>query len=163
MLNNKEKTVQNEEFSGRVSDENLRVLTGYNMKRAFNAVQADLLQTLRPFGLRMITYSALVLIVDNPGLRQSHLSVALAVERPNLVVIIDELERRDLIARERLMSDRRAYGLRATLEGRQLYEKAVRAVTEHETKIFGNMDGVTVKQLIAELREIEIKAKGNVK
>lgn len=161
MLNQDDKIIQNEEFSGKVSDENLRVLVGYNMKRAFNAVQADLLEALRPFDLRMITYSALVLIVDNPGLRQSHLSEALAVERPNLVVIIDELERRELITRERLVSDRRAYGLQATLTGRKLYEASVRAVTAHEAKIFGDFDSAAVKDLVTELRQIERKAKGN--
>lgn len=161
MLNQDDKIVQNDEFSGKVSDENLRALVGYNIKRAFNAVQADLLDTLRPFDLRMITYSALVLIVDNPGLRQSHLSAALAVERPNLVVIIDELERRELITRERLQSDRRAYGLQATLAGRKLYENVVRAVMAHEVKIFGDLDGAAVKNLVAELHRIESKAKGN--
>lgn len=163
MLNPSDKIIHNSEFSGDVSDENLRTLTGYNMKRAFNAVQADLLETLRPFDLRMITYSALVLIVDNPGLRQSHLSVALAVERPNLVVIIDKLEHRDLIVRERLKSDRRAYGLRATLAGRKIYESAVKAVRAHETKIFGPLDGEAAKSMISNLRAIEAKAQGRDK
>lgn len=162
MLNKDDKIVQSDEFSGKVSDENLRMLVGYNMKRAFNAVQADLLETLRPFGLRMISYSSLVLIVDNPGLRQSHLAGALAIERPNLVVIIDELERRGLINRERLVSDRRAYGLRATLAGRKVYEDAVRAVMAHEVKIFGAIDGQVAKYLTAELRNIERKATRNV-
>ncbi|PHR61738.1 MAG: MarR family transcriptional regulator [Robiginitomaculum sp.] len=161
MLNKDAKIVENDAFSGIVSDENLRMLVGYNMKRAFNAVQADLLDALRPFELRMITYSALVLIVDNPGLRQSHLSSALAVERPNLVVIIDQLERRGLISRERLASDRRAYGLHATLAGRKLYEDSVRAVTAHEVKIFGALDGALATNLVADLRGIESRAKGN--
>ena len=60
-------------------------------------IQSDLIETLRPFDLRMLTYSALVLIVDNPGLNQSRLSQIMDIERPNLVVIIDELEERELI------------------------------------------------------------------
>ena len=52
----------------RVKDETLRNLVGYQMKRAFNVIQADLVKTLKPFDLRMLTYTALVLIVDNPGL-----------------------------------------------------------------------------------------------
>ena len=77
-------------------DATLRNFVGYRMKRAFNVVQADLTKTLKPFDLRMLTYTALVLIVDNPGLRQSQLADAMDIERPNLVVLIDELERRDL-------------------------------------------------------------------
>ena len=42
-----------------VSDETLRSFFGYRMKRAFNVVQADLAETLKPFELRMLTYTAL--------------------------------------------------------------------------------------------------------
>lgn len=159
MVTGKKKTEMREDFSGKVSDETLRKLVGYNMKRAFNEVQADLVQVLQQFDLRMMTYSALILIVDNPGLRQSHLAEALAVERPNLVIIIDELERRGLIARERLISDRRAYALVATLPGRQLYENALRAVKAHETKIFGDLDDPETLKLIETLRQVERRAR----
>ena len=40
----------------------------------------------------MLTYTALVLIVDNPGLNQSRLAQVMDIERPNLVNVIDELE-----------------------------------------------------------------------
>lgn len=119
-----------------VSDSTLRLLHGYQIKRAFNVIQSDLNRTLKPFELRMITYTALIMIVDNPGLRQSQLAEAMDIERPNLVVIIDELERRDLILRDRLPSDRRAYALKATLAGRRLCEKAVAAVQAHEERLF---------------------------
>jgi len=129
------KTAPEPEIAGgnaRVSDETLRCLHGYQMKRTFNVIQSDLNLTLKPFDLRMLTYTALVLIVDNPGLRQSQLAEAMDIERPNLVVIVDELERRDLIVRDRLKTDRRAYALKATLAGRHLCEKAVAAVSDHE-------------------------------
>lgn len=92
-----------------VSDNTLRQFVGYHLKRASNAVLSDLTTVLKPFELRMITYTALVLVVDNPGMRQSHLADAMDVERPNLVVIIDELEGRELIVREKVPTDRRAY------------------------------------------------------
>ncbi|MEZ0467927.1 MarR family winged helix-turn-helix transcriptional regulator [Phaeobacter sp. SYSU ZJ3003] len=138
-----------------VSDETLRGFVGYHMKRAFNVVQTDLARTLKPFDLRMLTYTALVLIVDNPGLRQSQLADAMDVERPNLVVIIDELERRELIVRDRVPTDRRAYALKATLAGRQLYEKAVAAVTAHEQRLLENMDATTRDTVIAAMQLIQ--------
>jgi DNA-binding MarR family transcriptional regulator len=45
----------------------------------------------------MITYSLMAVIVDNPGVRQSQLAQVLAIERSNLVVLLDELERFELI------------------------------------------------------------------
>ena len=133
-----------------VSDVTLRNFMGYHMKRAFNVVQTDLVQTLKPFDLRM-----LVLIVDNPGMRQSQLADGMDIERPNLVVIIDELERRELIIRERVPTDRRAYALKATLAGRQLYEKAVAAVTKHEALLLDGIDDATRATVIAALKQIE--------
>ncbi len=123
-----------------VSDKTLRKALGYHMKRAFNVIQTDLSETLKPLGLRMLTYTALVLIVDNPGLSQSQLADAMDIERPNLVVIVDELEQNELILRERVPSDRRTYALNATLAGRQLYERAVAAVLSHEARLLARFD-----------------------
>lgn len=139
----------------RVSDETLRGFVGYHMKRAFNVIQADLTRTLKPFELRMLTYTALILIVDNPGLRQSQLADAMDIERPNLVVIVDELERRELITRDRSEHDRRAYSLKATLAGRQLCEKAVEAVTAHEERLLRGLDEDTRQSVINAMRLIE--------
>ncbi len=138
-----------------VSDATLRGFIGYHMKRAFNVLQADLTQTLKPFELRMLTYTALTLIVDNPGLRQSQLADAMDVERPNLVIVIDELERRDLIVRDRVPTDRRAYALRVTLAGRQLYEKAFAAMKDHEKRMLDGLDEETCKTVVAALEVIQ--------
>lgn len=144
-----------------VSDATMRSFVGYQMKRAFNVVQSDLTKTLKPFDLRMITYTALVLIVDNPGLRQSQLAQAMDIERPNLVVIIDELERRELITRDRIKSDRRAYALKATLLGRRLCEQAVAAVIEHEAKLFDGLDEDTLATVLAALKTIQATKRGD--
>ena len=138
-----------------VSDETLRGFVGYHMKRAFNVIQADLIRTLKPFELRMLTYTALILIVDNPGLRQSQLADAMDIERPNLVVIVDELERRELITRDRSEHDRRAYSLKATLAGRQLCEKAVAAVTAHEQRLLRGLDDEARESVVNAMRLIE--------
>lgn len=144
----------------RIDDDTLRRSVGYHMKRAFNVVQADLVATLKPFDLRMLTYTALVLIVDNPGLSQSQLAAAMDIERPNLVVIMDELERRALINRDRVPTDRRAYALTATLAGRRLCEKAVAAVGRHEERLLAGIDAATRETVIGALRRIERRQMG---
>lgn len=142
----------------KVSDAPLREFVGYHIKRAFNVIQTDLNDVLARFDLRMISYSALVLIVENPGIRQSQLASALAIERPNLVVIIDELEKRELIARDRLLSDRRAYLLQATLAGRRLCDKAAAAVGAHEEALFDGIDKNTRSSIVEALNQIEAKS-----
>ncbi|WP_204115250.1 MarR family winged helix-turn-helix transcriptional regulator [Shimia biformata] len=142
-----------------VSDATLRGFVGYHMKRAFNVVQADLVRTLQPFELRMLTYSALVLIVDNPGLRQSQLADAMDIERPNLVVILDELEGRELVSRDRVPTDRRAYALTATPAGQLLCKRAVAAVEAHERALLSGLDDATRATLVAALSKIEKSGK----
>ncbi len=139
----------------RIVDTTLREFTGYNMKRAFIVMQADVTRSLEPFGLRMVTYSSLCMIGDNPGLSQSQLAGALAIERPNLVVIVDELERRDLISRDRVPTDRRTYALRLTGEGARLLAQATEAVRGHEAKMTAGVSSEEAEVLIAALRRIE--------
>ncbi|WP_193183083.1 MarR family winged helix-turn-helix transcriptional regulator [Nisaea sediminum] len=127
-----------------VSDRLLERFLGYRLKRAFNVIQSDLTETLKPFGLRMTSYTALVLIMSNPGLSQSQLADVMDMERPNLVVIVDELERRGLIARDRLKTDRRTYALNVTRAGRQLSEEAMTAAERHEARV--------LKRLTPEMR-----------
>ena len=141
-------------MAGDVDDGVLQTLLGYRIKRAFNVIQADLADTLAPFELRMTTFTALVLIVENPGLSQSRLAAAMDVERPNLVVIVDELERRDLITRERVPEDRRTYALCATLPGRRLCQKATKAVHRHEARLFAALDAKTRKIVAAAMTTI---------
>lgn len=143
-----------------ISDATLRGLVGYNMKRAFNVISADLARTLEPFELRMLTFTALTLVSDNPGLSQSQLAQAMQVERPNLVVIVDELETRGLITRDRVPTDRRAYALHITAEGRQLLGDATRAVRAHESQVMGGLTAAEEAALIATLNSIETSATG---
>jgi len=119
-----------------VSDNALDGLLGYRMRRAWLAVQADLAETLKPFDLRMITFSALMLVEANPGLSQTQLARLMAVERPNLVMVVDELERRGLIARNPAPGDRRAYALAITPKGRALCQRTLAAVHDHEARLF---------------------------
>lgn len=143
-----------------VSDARLRAFVGYTMKRATNAVQADLAAALAPFDLRIATFSALVLIVENPGLSQSQLAEALAVERSNLVVIVDDLERRALILRNPVPGDRRTYALTATLAGRRLCDKALVAAEAHEERLMAGLSGKDRAAIISAMELIRRAGRG---
>lgn len=137
------------------ADAALRVFVGYNMKRAFHTVQGDVTASLAPLGLRMLTFSALSVIVSNAGLRQSHLADALAIERPNLVLLVDELERADLITRDRAKDDRRAYSLNPTEKGIALCRRAEQTVLDHDRRMTRDLTPAERSGLIAALQSIE--------
>jgi DNA-binding MarR family transcriptional regulator len=77
------------------------------------------------------------------------------IERPNLVIIIDELEERELITRERVPTDRRSYALHPTQSGRVLYRVTLDAVTQHESKLLSQIPPEQLEQMIATLKLIE--------
>ena len=138
-----------------ITDETLRTFVGHHLKKTFNVIRSDLIDTLRPFDLRMLTYTALDLIVDNPGLNQSHLAQVMDIERPNLVIIIDELEARELITRDRVPGDRCRYALNPTEAGRVLYKRTLKAVTQHEKTLLACLDPEKLKDLVNILKSIE--------
>lgn len=110
------------------ADRTLRHLTGYQLRRATSAAMPEVNKVLEEFGLRRSTYSSLVVVVANPGLNQGQLADALAIERPNLVQIVDQLERAKLVRRTKSVEDRRAYALQPTPKGCELEERATRAL-----------------------------------
>jgi DNA-binding MarR family transcriptional regulator len=125
-----------EDGEAAVSDGGLEQFTGYLMKRAFNVVQADLTRVLEPFGLRMLSFSTLMVVIDHPDITQTQLAQALSVERSNIVVLLDALEEAGLLSRNPVPNNRRAYALRATLAGQRLADRARKAVAEHEARLF---------------------------
>jgi DNA-binding MarR family transcriptional regulator len=75
------------------------------------------------------------LVGGNPGLRQAQLASLMDMERPNLVAIIDELQNRGLLTRDRSPNDGRAYALHLTPQGHDLRTRATRAVEQHEERL----------------------------
>lgn len=135
----------------KATDAALQGLIGYRLRRAWIGIRADLAETLKPFDLRMLTYTALVLIDGNPRLSQAQLADLMDVERPNLVAIIDELSKRGLVHRRRDVNDRRAYALELSAKGQTLCHEATDAVQRHEDRLFGSLTAADRRAISAAL------------
>ncbi len=138
-----------------LDDSSLRRFIGYNIRRAWLALRASRTPVLAEIGLRTVSFSALTMIVDNPGIIQSRLAAVLRMERSNIVVVIDELESRGLIARSRSSQDRRVYALRATPAGRRLRDAALAGLVAHEERMMAGLSAMERRQLIEFLQRIE--------
>lgn len=136
-------------------DATLRRFLGYDMKRAFAVIQSDVNAVLAPFGLRMVTFSVLVVIRDNPRLRQTQLAEILSLEKPNLVLILDQLERLKTVVRARAPDDRRAHELNITLQGRRLCDRALEAVDAHDARMAEGLSLEERQALHTALRHVE--------
>lgn len=142
------------------ADAILREFVGYRIKRVYIALQGELLKALAEYELRLSTFSALMLIVDRPDMTQSALAAALSIERSGVVLIVDELEGRELIVRNKAPNDRRSYQLRATLAGLRLREKAMKAVAESEDRALGALSAAERETLAGLLARIEGREEG---
>lgn len=139
-------------------DSKLSDYTGYSLKRATSLVLADLAEVLKLHDLRAVSFSALSLIVEQPGLTQTQLAEALQIERSNLVTILDELSRRKLMVRAPVAHDRRRHALMPTPAGAALADAVRRDVIAHEARLFA---ALTAAEL-AELRRILRKFRKSV-
>jgi DNA-binding MarR family transcriptional regulator len=137
-----------------VSDAALSNLIGYNLKRSFNGIYIDLAEVLRPLGLRMITFTILTMLKENPGIRLSNLAAAIDMEKPNMVAVIDELASRAWVTRSADPYDRRARQLHLTEAGAALQGFAYAEVCDHEESFLQHLDGDERAQLIALLSKI---------
>ena len=135
-------------------DAGLSQFMGYNMKRALSVVQADLTPVLAEFGLRAVSYSALLVIVRTPGISQSDLADVLHIEKSNLVQLIDDLAQRGLVTRSAVPGDRRRHALIPAEAGIVLAKAATSAVQAHEDRVFAALSMVERATLVALLRRV---------
>lgn len=70
-----------------------------------------------PFQLRKTEYSMLMLLLANGPLSPKRLAQALALSAPNLTMLLDRLQARGLLKRERSQTDRRSQNIVLTEEG----------------------------------------------
>jgi DNA-binding MarR family transcriptional regulator len=141
-----------------VEDTVLGTLIGYRMKRAYMQIQPQAQRVLAEDDLRVVSFSCLSIITDNPGVVQSELADALQMERSNLVVIIDELEERGLITRKKVPTDRRRYALTASLRGRRLRDRAAQKVRQAEDDVVGRLTDEDRGHLLRVLERLEGRA-----
>lgn len=136
------------------ADTLLRQFVGYSMKRAFLLIQDDMNRTLEPLGLRMMTFSTLAIVTENPGISQTLVARTLRIERSGVVLLVDELETSDLIERRKVKGDRRSYALYTTVKGRKLWRAAQTAVKKHEEKLFEHLSEKEISEMHAKLETI---------
>lgn len=139
-------------------DRNLRQLTGYLLRRATSASMPGVNRILQGYGLRRSTYSSLTVVIENPGLNQTQLADTLAIERPNVVQIIDQLEEAGLVQRQKSTEDRRAYALCPTSKGSAVQSRAFAALQRYDGKLAHGLGAGEIAELHRLLQAIEANA-----
>lgn len=132
-------------------------LVGYNCRRAYLNILPLFLKRMEKYELRPVDYTVITLINTNPGLTQKRLSQAINVSPPNLATLLDRLEARGLVLRQRNPADKRSQNLVLTPEGRALCKKADKTVAELESEATDMLTDNERAELLRLLQKIFLK------
>jgi DNA-binding MarR family transcriptional regulator len=89
----------------------LETLIGYNSRRSALHLIAGFSDAMADLGLSPVEFSVLSIVHHNPGITSRSIAKTLAIQPPNLVVMIRGLEQRQWIKRKPYLKDKRAIGL----------------------------------------------------
>jgi DNA-binding MarR family transcriptional regulator len=112
---------------------------------------------LAPIGLEPRQFGLLRSIEAVDGQSQQALSGAIGIHPSKLVGLVDDLEQRGFVERQRSRDDRRANMVSLTVEGRRVLALAREAAADHADDLLGSLDQHERDQL-AELLDRIAKA-----
>ena len=132
----------------------LETLLGYNARRAALVIIEQFLKRMAVYDLRPVDFSVLSLITHNPGISSRQLCSALNILPPNLVGMINTLEKRELILRKPHPSDGRVVGLHLSDVGSKLMKNAEQTAKELEGDASSKLTATERKTLMRLLQKI---------
>jgi DNA-binding MarR family transcriptional regulator len=119
--------------AGSMIEAQLKSVIGYQLAQATvvtNQIFNDAIR--RPHGLRMLEYTILALVCENPGVSPQRLAAALAVTAPSITNMVDRLAERGWVFREKSNRDGRRQYLHPTSTGREVKDAGTERVIDLE-------------------------------
>jgi DNA-binding MarR family transcriptional regulator len=133
----------------------LEDVVGYHMAQATVTTMDSFERHIgQPFCLRKVEYSLLLLLLANGAASPKRLGQTLALTAPNLTLLLDRLQERGLIRRERSQTDRRSQNIVLTVEGQALAQAGADAAGPMERELDGRLSRAERLMLIELLRKV---------
>jgi len=123
-------------------------LVGYAIRRAQLVITEKFDARFGPMGITTQRFSALVLISENPGLKQTDLADLMGIARSGALAIVAALDRQGLIERGTNASDRRAQALTLSHAGAALVPDLVREVRAHDAQVTADLSDAERRDLM---------------
>lgn len=127
---------------------------GYHLKRAYVHVIETFHRELREFALRPGEFSVMCVLDENTEVTAKKLSRALNIAPPNLVGLLETLEKRGLIGRVTNLRDRRSQLLALTEAGKKTLKQAQKRAQKAQDISVAALSAEERAQLIGLLRKI---------
>jgi DNA-binding MarR family transcriptional regulator len=147
--------------ASRLAASDLAGSIGFLLHLANGVSQGQLGIRFEALGMRPTLYSVLLIIHENPGLKQQEVGQPRSIQQPNLVALVNELVGEGLVQRTVNAVDRRSYSLSLTAAGRSPLAQASRAHAENERRLAEAAAPIPLDAFRAALlRIVEISADG---
>lgn len=128
------------------SYDELPTYLGFQVRRTQMRIFSEFETALKDFGFTPGSFGVLTLIRANRGITQVTLAAAFAVDKSTINPVIVRLEKRGLVRREVLASDRRCHALFLSVMGEEVFRAARAKVREFEQGIAARLTGSEQKE-----------------
>jgi DNA-binding MarR family transcriptional regulator len=128
--------------------------SGFLLVRLGMTFKTRALEQLAQMGFSQYHYSVLALLDDQPQEAQAQIADTLALDRSQLVRILDGLEDRGLIARHRDKTDRRRHTVSLTAAGRRQLQRLRATIDQLEDELLAPLDPADRETLHALLLQL---------
>jgi DNA-binding MarR family transcriptional regulator len=120
---------------------------GFLLARLGLGFKAKALERLEEGGFDPYDYSVLAILDEGARQAQATIAGALALDPSRLVALLDSLEERELVERQRDPEDRRRHAVSITATGKRELQRLRATVRELEEEFFAPLDAKTREQL----------------
>jgi DNA-binding MarR family transcriptional regulator len=135
----------------------LPTYVGYQVRRTQAKIFSEFEATLKDFDFTPGSFGVLTLIRANPGITQVTLAAAFGVDKSTMSPVIFRLEKRGLVRREVLPSDRRCHALFFQEAGEQTFLAAREKIRTFEENVAARL----AKPEQRELARLLVKLQGS--
>lgn len=132
----------------------LKDILGFHIRLAHGAVYRHFTETFVDLELTQKQVSALWLVSGRPGISQIALGRRLRMDRATTMTIVNRLQERDYLRRERSESDGRKQALYLTEAGARALDEAKRCIAEHEAWLKSRFTAQETEKLVEMLARI---------
>jgi DNA-binding MarR family transcriptional regulator len=144
-----------EDAKTRVEQNDMVGLAGYQLRLAYVAISRHFAAAMAPLDLTQKQTGVLWLIGANAGVSQIALATELGMDRASMMAIVDRLEDRKLVLRERSRQDGRRQELYLTPKGRKVLAQSKTILAAHERWITERFSEDEIATLMSLLKRIE--------
>lgn len=131
-------------------------IVGFHIRLAHGACYRHFTETFTDLDLTQKQVSVMWLVSDHPGISQIDLGQRLRMDRATTMTIINRLQARHYLRREKSPTDGRKQALYLEPQGDEVLAKAKLAIREHENWVksrFSDAEVRTLVELLARIHE----------